>query len=83
MLEAKKANELPVVLQLNDVSKFSFPDFRDAFLDFRYDTGLIFRDKAYIMYPSSRKRPGSSKGIKTACRITQQAVFQCLYYFFP
>lgn len=48
MLEAAEEGELPVVLQLNSPGKFNLEDFRDAFLEFQYDTGLNITGEMFI-----------------------------------
>lgn len=40
MLEASQGDELPVMLQLDDLKDFSFRDLQDLFIDFSRDTDL-------------------------------------------
>lgn len=48
MIEAAEEEELPVALQLNDTSKFTLNDFRDAFYEFQCDTGLDITGTFFI-----------------------------------
>lgn len=40
MITAAEEDELPVTLQMDDISKISLNDIQDLFLEFKHDTGL-------------------------------------------
>lgn len=40
MISTANENDLPVILQLNDIRDFTLKDFQDAFYEFGMETGL-------------------------------------------
>ena len=48
MTSAAEEENLPIVLQLDDIKDFTLKDFQDAFYEFQMDTGLSIEGHMFI-----------------------------------
>ena len=54
MIEAANQDDLPIVLQLDDVRDYTLKDFQDAFSDFNMDTGLEMNGSMFFCHDCGR-----------------------------
>ena len=48
MIEAAEENELPMAVELNDISKFTLTDLQDVCFEFNRDTSLNMRGEFFL-----------------------------------